>query len=485
MSREAVERHYTEGMSLGELGQRLGVSSLVAGRVRRDGDRVRITAQLIDAATEQYRWAESYDREFTDVFDIQGDIAAKVVSSLNARLSTQEGNWLRHMPTANLKAWEYVERARQLLASGGGNWVNCCEEIEQLVERALDVEPEFAPAHALRSLLYYGQQTSTGQGGDLAVAEAAAWRAKGDPDKMLHAGLRAVRLKPSDLWALRVVAVYYGEQGRFVSSHQWATRAAFLSGDVILQREFRGWTNWIVGDYAASEEAFRGVLELDPNRIESLMRLAEISLSQGRVAKARVEVAKALALEPDHFRVLPTAGLVEIFAGQYEKARAYLEQLLTLDERVSISTGLVATTGLGYVLGKMGDGEGSQRFLEESIELNRKFMLGGRVTTYQHAAYDMARVHAIRGNLDEANRWVRKALDHKWPYAYTYMGPDDPMLENLRGNATFESMMAEAHAELDRQRERLAEHDLPPSDELYEEMLAEAWAEVGEVSRER
>ena len=98
--------------SLREIGARLEVATLLEGSVRRAGDRVRIVAQLIDAATDQHLWAETYDRQLTDIFAIQTDVALQIATALRAELSPDERTRIRRKPTDNVHAYQLYLQGR-------------------------------------------------------------------------------------------------------------------------------------------------------------------------------------------------------------------------------------------------------------------------------------------------------------------------------------------------------------------------------------
>jgi len=115
ISRTSVLEYRDTERNISAIGAELGVASILEGSVRRDQDRVRITAQLIDVATDEHLWAETYDRTLEDVFAIQEDVARNIAASLEAVLSPQEESSLSEEPTENLEAYEEYLRGREIL----------------------------------------------------------------------------------------------------------------------------------------------------------------------------------------------------------------------------------------------------------------------------------------------------------------------------------------------------------------------------------
>ncbi len=152
ISRTSVRQYRTGTRNLREIGQELGVAYILEGTVRRAGDRVRINAQLIDARTDLHIWNDTYDREITDLFAFQSELARRITFALRANLSPREKESLQLHPTADLAAYELFLRARDLFRwSGSGDPRENGECALRLLNEALERDPQFALAHCLAS----------------------------------------------------------------------------------------------------------------------------------------------------------------------------------------------------------------------------------------------------------------------------------------------------------------------------------------------
>ncbi len=150
ISRSSSSRYECRPPDLKQVGRELGVRYAVEGSVRRAQDRVRITAQLIDATTDVHVWSESYERDLSpaNVFEIQSDIAQQIANALQVQLREWEGQ----RQTADPTAWDLYMRAGYLM-----NRVSSPErllELRRLLERAIELDPGFAPAHAVLAVTY-------------------------------------------------------------------------------------------------------------------------------------------------------------------------------------------------------------------------------------------------------------------------------------------------------------------------------------------
>ena len=145
ISRTSVMQYKTSPKSVKEIGKELGVSLILEGSVQRHGDKVRITAQLINAVTDEHIWADSYDRSLHDIFSIQREVALAIAAVLNTTLTQRETQQLDYIPTADLQAYDYYLRGRLLLEKRSKmDVVQAREYFQQAVSR----DKTFAAAFA-------------------------------------------------------------------------------------------------------------------------------------------------------------------------------------------------------------------------------------------------------------------------------------------------------------------------------------------------
>ena len=147
ISRTSVMAYRDASSNAREIGKALGVGSILEGSVRRIGNRVRVNVQLINVANDRHIWAEDYDRELTDVFRIQSDLAQKIAGELNAKLSPTEKAQIERKPTENNEAYLAFVEAHDLLTRPDKLRADT-EKAEQLFERATRLDPNFGKAFA-------------------------------------------------------------------------------------------------------------------------------------------------------------------------------------------------------------------------------------------------------------------------------------------------------------------------------------------------
>ena len=179
-----------------EIGRKLGVRYIVEGSVRRAGNRIRITAQLIDAVDDKHLWAERYDRELEDIFAVQDEVTRSIVTAIEPRMISTERQLAQRKPTQNLNAWESYQR---------GLWHIYQYRSEdnfkalEFLQQAIEMDPEFAPAHAGIAFSLYVHVimgTTSDREADLQRGLEAGQRAVAldDLDPFAHVGLGRIQI---------------------------------------------------------------------------------------------------------------------------------------------------------------------------------------------------------------------------------------------------------------------------------------------------
>ncbi len=151
ISRNSAFTYKGKAVKLPEVSRELGVRYVVEGSVRKAGNQVRITAQLIDATQDQHLWSERYDRPLTELFALQDEIRQKIVLALKVTLMPDEQERFRRAPTNNLEAYDYYLRG---LESLGPTTKEANAQARQLFEKAIALDPQYAAAYARQSLTY-------------------------------------------------------------------------------------------------------------------------------------------------------------------------------------------------------------------------------------------------------------------------------------------------------------------------------------------
>src|SRR2546423_3381590 len=289
ISRTSVMPYRGKTQNLRDIGKTLGVSNILEGSVRRSGNKVRVNVQLIDATNDQHVWAEDYDGDLSDVFKIQTDLATKIASALQAKLSPTEKEQMTHKPTENSDAYLAFVQAHNLNVSFED--YSRLQEGEQMYERAISLDPKFALALArysqLESWIFHSYDPTSAR-----------------KQKAVDFAERALKLEPSlpEAHLARGFAYYYGDRNYEAALNELAIAQrglpnegeAYLAIGAIQRRQ---------GKWEESTANLKKASELDPKSSWPLQNLAFNYQMLRDYAAAQRTIDKALELSPKSFEL--------------------------------------------------------------------------------------------------------------------------------------------------------------------------------------
>ena len=307
------------------LGRDLDVSHMLEGSVRKSGNRLRITAQLINTTNGQHEWAERYDRELADIFDIQDELSKAIVAALKLKLLPAARKAIERRGTDNAEAYNLYLMARQHAVAGNdGDW-DREELIIRICERAIDIDPDYAHAWALKSIAQTHLRFRQGKAVDGLPAAERALELNPDlaeahavkswylleqerADEANAEVAAALRLDPESWDVNKVAAKILFLQGRYREAAACYEKAAeLMEADYhtlgMLECCYRG-----LGDRDGQRDAARRGLERVERALESNPRDAA-AIGNGAMAlavlgeaeRAREWAERAMALEPENY----------------------------------------------------------------------------------------------------------------------------------------------------------------------------------------
>lgn len=347
ISRTSVLQYRTGARNLPDIARALGVAHILEGTVRRVGNRIRVNAQLINAQTDVHVWAETFDREVTDLFAIQSELAERITLALRANISPREKANLQMRPTTDLGAYELYLRARDLFQwSGVGDAQENGERALPLLKQAVELDPQFALAYALLSRVH---------------AELYWFGCDKRPQRLEDAresAETALRIQPR-LGEAHLALGFY---------HYYRNR-----------------------DYKQACAQFDEALRATPNDSEVLGAMGVIDRRQGKWQEALDQLERARELDPRNVAAIWNLLETYTYVGRYDEADAVISDGLSISPNAHFFT--LARASLA--LRKTGD----TRPLHDALQaLPADFDPGGAVTTIR------LRVALMRRDYEEAER---------------------------------------------------------------------------------
>ena len=311
VSRTSVEQYRDTKKPIRQIASELGVSYILEGSVRREGSKVRVTGQLIHAQTDEHVWAKAYDRDLTDIFAIQSELAQAIAEELKAALSPEEKVMLARRPTENLEAYDLYLKARAI------DDIADDRERPPLLEKAVALDPSFARAwgdlaDAYAELAFNHHE---GEGGMLAKSKAAIDQ--------------AVRLAPDDPDVISSLGTYYyyGYRDYARANEQYQRLARQRPNDagvcnslaLILRRQ---------GKWSESLAQSRRAMELDVASTRYLNNMIATLVESRRYDELAAAYRRLAELKPDHFEIGFQVALVSFHAtGSTKEAEDFIAHL--------------------------------------------------------------------------------------------------------------------------------------------------------------
>ncbi|UCC74139.1 MAG: tetratricopeptide repeat protein [Gemmatimonadota bacterium] len=386
ISRTSVMRYKNTELSLRQIGQELGVATILEGGVQRAGERVRINAQLIDAQTDEHIWAEQYDRELTDIFAIQSDVARQIAAALEATLTADEIDRIERAPTADQGAYDLYLRGRYFWSQRGEGIQRGLQYFQQALER----DPNYARAYAgvadCYSLLGFYAYLRPSEA--FPAARTAALEAL-EIDEALdeaHTSLGFVKLF-YDWDALGAAAEYRRAlelNPNSPQAHHWYSSALEA-----------------LGRFDDAIDHARRAVEIDPLSVYESVALGWQLIGARRLVEARERLAKAIELDPDFAIAHWLLGEANAYDSRVAESVSHFQRAVELSGR---TPWFVAS--LGWAHGLHGDETRARAILAELSERsNREYV----------SPFGLAAVHLGLGEIDETLDFLEEAFEERNP----------------------------------------------------------------------
>src|SRR6266540_883190 len=496
ISRTSVMPYRGKGSNVREIGKTLGVGAILEGSVRRIGNRVRVNVQLINADTDEHMWAEDYDRDLTDVFAIQTDLAQQIVRELQAKLSPMEKAQIERRPTQNGEAYLAFMQGHEMFYRPDKFRSNT-ETAEQLFEKATKLDPNFAGAFAALARVhdwsykdfdptparketarvaadtairlqpdlpeahlamgfyyYYCERDYQGALSEFAIAKlslpnspevymaiGAIERRQGKWKESTANLERAASLSPKDAWVLQNLADNY-----------YATRN-FETADKIFDRAIEA----APGSFAARAEKASLAIDWKGDLGEMERQLAQVPTGfdpDGLITYARMQLLILQRKFPDALALLQQSpqdlyhknkpkdlfeGAIYTYSNNKEKARPAFERARPIVEKALLESSDDASrhVTLGLILAGLGEKDAAIAEGKRAVELlpESQDALEGPKT-----AVALAQIYAWTGEKDEALELLERSLSTPNGVTVPVLRLD-PIWDPLRTDPRFQALI--------------------------------------------
>jgi TolB-like protein/DNA-binding winged helix-turn-helix (wHTH) protein/Flp pilus assembly protein TadD len=409
ISRTSVTQYKLAKKALPRIAEELGVDAVVEGTVSRSGDHVRITAQLIQAATDRHLWAQSYERELRDVLSLQREVAAAIAQAIQVKVQPEEKRRMTQVQASiDPEAYESYLKGRFYWSKRSAE---TSRKAVGYFEQAIERDPAYAPAYSGLSDTYraFDVQGLAPPRECMPKAEAAARKALALDDTLAeaHASLAGVLYR-----------------------YDW--------------------------DWEGAEREFRLSLELEPNYAEGHRAYAVYLMTVRRHEEALAEAQRARELSPLSLPINTELGLALVRLGRYDEAIEQLQKTLEIDPKFGrvYQTLAFAYEGKGdwpraieALVSRPGSPQGrSNPWLGYAYGVSGRrreaLEIMARLETLSHERYvspqGFAIVHLGLGNKEQAMGWLERAYDAR---AFEVLGFSGPLFDRLSGDPQFQDLL--------------------------------------------
>ncbi len=462
IARTSVMRYKVTEKGIREIAKELDVATVLEGSVRRSGNQVRIVAQLIDAGSEGHIWADTYDKEMSQIFAIQSDVAQQIAAVLKAKLLPSEKEVIERPPTKNLTAYDYYLKGRQYYY----RYDPQDNEIAiGFFRKALGLDTNYVLALAGLADAYAQRRGQYGMSDEwldssIAIAtkaiqldpkSAEAYKAlglvyeyRGFLHKALEANRKALEINPNYTPAIGNIGDELALMGDIAGGIEWQKKARTIDPTKPISYAQIALYYSALADDAKTDQYFKRAIDLQPdNPAFAYVRMWNWYLMQNRFQEAENDNEKIYSLNHDTAGYEDRDCWVSLCTGNFVRAKEMAEKCAVRGD----------SANLARVFWKEGRKEIARKIFNAEIDACRKSIEQGNENNGYLIA--ISSMYAVQEERSQALLWLRKAIDGGWCWYRAAMFDFD--LASIRDDPQFRQMMAEVKANVEKQRQRLAE----------------------------
>ena len=460
ISRTSVEKYRNTSMIIPEIADELGVNYFVEGSGQKIGDQLLLNIQLIDANTDRHLWAEQYDRNTEDIFEIQREVAKKIADEIEAIITPEEEERINEIPTQNMEAYQAYVKARELFYKG--DQASLEEAIVQY-EQAIQLDGEYAHAYAGLAIAYYfldfyqpGNQYGEliNSNADKAmlfdpklaqslIAKALYYLQNAEYDEALPHLEKALEFNPNSALIINILSDYYT---RYVPNTEKYLEYALKGLKIDI-----GTTDSINTSYTylhlgnafiqsgfldKAEYYINRSIDYNPENLYSAYVKAFIMYAKNRdLGETKKMLVETLQRDTTRMDILQETGKICYFMRDYDEAYSYYSKYISIKEQLNLDIYQVENAKIAKVMQEMGFEAEAEKYIQKF----RDYL------PYDQSIYrsiNQAMLSAYEGKMDEAMNALKEfSKEENYNYWILLFYEQDPIIDDLKKHKDFKKVM--------------------------------------------
>ncbi len=457
ISRTSIMKFKNSKLTIPEIADELGAGSILEGSVRKFNDKVRITAQLINASNDEHLWAETFDRKIDDIFELQAEIAKRIAKELEAKLIPKEELLIELKPTNNIEAYALVLKGRELVEKLTD------EDNEKGIEfykKALNIDSNYSLAYACLASAYDQKvrryfYSPDWQDSAIAMSNkslelnpnlseghsslAKSYEAQGDFKLAKYHYEESIRLNPSAAGSIYNLGVLYYNNGLLDQAYKLVKQSIILKPNDIFGYLVLGGIYRKFDCTKLALKWFQNAFKIEPESRMVLLYLIENFLLENDLENADKYFKKLISLYPNYIHTQFLGGKLELIKKNYIQSKKYFEQTFKLSNSQF-------EYQYGYVLIKLNQ----QKEGNENIKKDLTLYLEDEKTNPNKPninAKILADMYAILGENTNSINWLKEAVERGWTEYKDFL--IYPYMENIKSSQEFNKLIDRIKVKVD------------------------------------
>jgi len=460
ISRSSVEKYRNTDMTIPEIADELNVSYFVEGSGQKIGDQILLNIQLIEASTDKHLWAEQYNREVVDVFELQNEVARNIVNSIEVIVTPSELELIKKKPTESLLAYDYYLQALELLNSRKDDGL---QQAIRLLERAIEQDTEFALAYANIAISYYLLETPQmekqytdkinnysdkallydSKSAESLIAKASYYLQSKEYELALPHLEKALEYNPNSPFAIQMLADFHfrivPNSGKYleyalkgieldVAANDSATQSyLYLNlGNAFIQNGFVD---------EAVEYINKSLKHFPENYFAPYLKALIMYAKEPNIERAKLSLVKEWRKDTTRMDILQDVANFYFYEEDYDSAFYFFKKFVNAKEANGLGVYPQEDIRIGKVYEKMGLAEESKSFYQSYADY-----CANDESIYKSAS--LAMIYANEGEIDLAIEQLNIfAMQDDFQYWILVFLKVDPLMNPLRGNPAFDDVM--------------------------------------------